>query len=94
VSVAKPRRIVASYSFSAPAKNCASRVARPTSSTSTPVAKGSSVPVCPTRFSRSTRRARATTSCEVQPSGLSMMSMPSMLRPILKQSFADPKAGG
>src|SRR3954468_3219059 len=44
----------------------------------TPVARGSSVPVWPMRFSRRTRRMRATTSCEVGPDGLSTTSRPSI----------------
>src|SRR6185503_14592502 len=46
-------------------------VARPSPTRRSPLAKGSSVPACPTRRSPSTVRIRATTSCEVQPSGLS-----------------------
>src|SRR5437763_15710704 len=62
------------YSFSAPLKNCARRVARPMSVTSTPVANGSSVPVCPTFVSRVIRRTRITASCVVLPAGLSAIS--------------------
>src|SRR5262245_36428959 len=79
VSVAKPRRTAASYDLSLALRNCDSRVARPTTTSSTPVAAGSSVPVCPTRFSRSSRRTRDTTSCEVGPAGLSTMSRPSIV---------------
>ena len=50
-----PRRTSASYSLSSPTRNCASRVARPTTSGSTPVASGSSVPVWPMRGRRSAR---------------------------------------
>ena len=60
-------------------KRC-TRVARPTSTSSRPVANGSSVPAWPTRgrpalgcppvASRTARRAAATTSCEVGPGGL------------------------
>src|SRR5689334_14722033 len=56
----------------------ASRVAFPTTSGRTPVASGSSVPVWPMRRPPSTRRIRATTSCEVGPLGLSMISRPSI----------------
>src|SRR5262245_9848742 len=58
--------------------NRARRVARPTTSGSTPLAFGSSVPVWPIRRSRSTRRMRATTSCEVGPVGLSTTNRPSI----------------
>ena len=53
-----------------------SRVARPTPSTSTPVAIGSSVPAWPTLRVPRARRARATTSCEVSPPGLSTTTRP------------------
>src|SRR4051812_20084625 len=47
------------------------RVAAPTSTSSRPVAKGSSVPACPTLVFRGRlRRTWATTSCEVMPAGL------------------------
>src|SRR5579871_144997 len=78
VSVATPSRTSASYDLSLPERNRASRVARPTTSGSTPVASGSSVPVWPIRRSRSARRTRATTSCDVGPTGLSMTSRPSI----------------
>src|SRR5579864_3256195 len=58
--------------------NRARRVARPMTSGRTPVAAGSRVPVCPMRRSRSTRRRRATTSCDVGPAGLSMTNRPSI----------------
>src|SRR4029077_12072396 len=49
----------------------------PTHTASTPVANGSSVPVCPARRTRSTRRTWSTTSCEVGPEGLSTTRTPS-----------------
>src|SRR5512145_3033176 len=54
------------------------RVASPTATGSTPVARGSRVPVCPTRRVRSRRRTRRTTSWEVIPCGLSMSKIPFM----------------
>src|SRR2546423_13985174 len=70
VTVACPSRIVAAYPLSAPITYVSNRVARPTPSTSTPVAIGSSVPPCPTRRVFARRRIRATTSCEAIPVGL------------------------
>src|SRR4030095_8924246 len=75
--VANPRRIIASYSLSEAVRNCAKRVARPTRTTSTPVANGSSVPEWPMRRSCRMCRTRPTTSCEVMPSGLSIIRTPS-----------------
>src|SRR5215472_9448454 len=77
VSVACPSLIVARYSFSVRARCPSSRVAFPTPTTRTPVASGSSVPAWPTRLVPVRRRSFATTSCEVHPAGLSMMSSPS-----------------
>src|SRR3954451_14420949 len=60
-------------------KNRCARVARPTSTISSPVANGSSVPAWPTRrMPGSSRRTIATTSCEVFPAGLSTRITPSM----------------
>src|SRR3954468_11381574 len=60
-------------------KRC-TRVARPTSTSSSPVANGSSVPACPTLTPRpSRRRTKATTSWEVTPAGLSTRRTPSEL---------------
>src|SRR3954447_26434573 len=54
------------------------RVAWPTRTSSTPVAKGSSVPAWPTFAPRAigSRRTRATTSCEVTPAGFARTSTP------------------
>src|SRR5712691_12733085 len=80
VSVENPKRTTATYDLSLSLRNCASRVARPRTSARTPVAAGSSVPVWPILGSRSARRTRATTSCDVGPAGLSMISRPSIDR--------------
>ena len=58
-------------------KNWASLVALPMRSGRTPVARGSSVPVCPTFAPASTRRTAATTSCDEGPDGLSTTRTPS-----------------
>src|SRR3954468_15737780 len=55
----------------------ASRVARPSSSTSRPVANGSRVPRCPMLRSPKILRTCWTTSWEVMPAGLSTSSRPS-----------------
>ncbi len=70
VSVVIPRRRVMTYSFSAWVRYWAMRVARPTQTGSTPVACGSSVPVCPIRCIPRMRRTASTTSWEVIPAGL------------------------
>ena len=49
---------------------------RPSTSGRTPVAMGSSVPRCPMERSPTSRRALATTSCEVHPAGLSTTITP------------------
>src|SRR3982751_5718751 len=71
---------MASYILLPPLRNFASRVARPTTSGRTPLAPGSSVPVCPIRRSPRARRMRATTSWLVGPAGWSMTSRPSIDR--------------
>ena len=60
------------------------RVARPTSTSSRPVANGSSVPAWPTRRPRCSRRTAATMSCDVLPAGLSMSRTPSDTGPRLR----------
>src|SRR6266705_499087 len=71
VLVAVPSRITPSYDLVHPAAKLASLVARPTRITSSPSAKGSNVPKCPTRVAPapppSARRTRSTTSCDVGP---------------------------
>jgi len=76
VSVVVPSWIFARYTLSDAIRYSLTRVAWPTHTSSTPVANGSSVPACPTRLILRTRRIQATTSCEVQPCGLSMFRMP------------------
>src|SRR6185437_10243619 len=78
VSVSAPSATVASYTLGSPSRYGRSRVARPTRSTRSPVANGSSVPPCPTRLTPSARRAIATTSWDVTPAGLSTSSRPSI----------------
>ena len=51
-------------------------MARPSPTSSTPVASGSRVPACPTRRCPKIRRQRATTSWEVQPASLSTTTRP------------------
>src|SRR6267378_3592627 len=88
VSVTCPQRTVASYSFSPSAMNPATLVASPTQMGRTPVAVGSRVPVCPTRFTLNSPFTRRTTSNEVGPLGLfttttplrSGMALPQRLR--------------
>src|SRR2546425_2022286 len=62
VSVVTPSRMTPSYDFGHSVAKVASRVARPTTSTSNPLANGSSVPRWPTRCSPSVRRTISTTS--------------------------------
>src|SRR5262245_51251022 len=68
--------MVASYSFSRSDKKRTRRVAFPTQQINTPVANGSRVPACPTLLVPAARLTRATTSCDVMPSGLSMTKQP------------------
>src|SRR5438132_12463745 len=56
---------------------CTLVAARPTRTTSSPVANGSSVPAWPVRGPPSARLTAATASCEVIPAGLSIKSTPS-----------------
>src|SRR5689334_20163286 len=68
--------MVASYSFSRSDKKRTRRVAFPMQQINTPVANGSRVPACPTLLVPAARLTRATTSCDVMPSGLSMIKQP------------------
>src|SRR3989441_6992103 len=62
VPVVTPSRMTPSYDFGHSVAKVASRVARPTTSTSNPLGNGSSVPRWPTRCSPSVRRTISTTS--------------------------------
>src|SRR5690606_12742721 len=70
------------------------RVSSPRHSGSTPVARGSRVPVCPTFLMRRSWRTRRTTSKEVGPAGLSTTRTPCMtsgggLPPLLGAQLAE-----
>jgi len=80
VSVATPRRRCATYSFSSASANSTALVARPANTAKTPVAMGSSVPECPTRFSWHTPLSFAATSWLVQSRGLSTINIPFISR--------------
>src|SRR3954469_24277200 len=72
-----PSRATVTYVFgSAMRKRCARR-ARPTSTSSRPVANGSSVPACPALRTARARRVASVRSCEVLPAGLSTRTSPS-----------------
>ncbi len=79
VVVVNPSFRTTRYCFSASSRNSESRVAFPTQTGSTPVARGSSVPPCPTLVSFKSRRTLATTSCEVQSAGLLIFKNPSFM---------------
>src|SRR5438445_473124 len=76
VSVVSPKRTVARYSFSWSTRYGVSLVASPTSTGSTPVASGSSVPAWPIRRSPRRRRTIATTSNDVAGAPLSTTRIP------------------
>src|SRR5262249_54310366 len=58
--------------------NGTSRVAQPTHTTRTPLARGSSVPAWPTRLVPAQRTAMSTTRREVMPTGLLRLRRPTM----------------
>src|SRR3954471_11188649 len=58
-------------------RNRCARRARPTSTSSRPVANGSSVPAWPALRTPSARRVASVRSCEVLPAGLSTRTSPS-----------------
>src|SRR5690606_23188456 len=75
-----------------PRWNSTSRVARPRKSGRTPLANGSRVPPWPIRRVAARRRTRATTSCDVGPTGLATTRIPSRppdLREPLTRSAID-----
>ena len=79
VSVVRPRRNVATYSFSPFSAKLTPRVACPTNTGNTPVAIGSRVPACPTFFVFKMPRSLAHTSMDVQSAALSIMTIPSAI---------------
>src|SRR5207302_6646934 len=76
-SVSTPSIAVPSYVLPRPERYRSSRVARPTPSSSTPVAMGSRVPAWPTFFVPRSFRTPSTTSCDVMPAGLKATTSPS-----------------
>src|SRR4051794_1580757 len=91
VSVPSPTSPV--YVFgSAPGKR-SRRVTRPSPTNSTPVAPGSSVPACPTRFCPKIPRHLATTSCDVHPAALSTTTSPSITTPTAVLALDVPEYG-
>ena len=81
VSVTRPSRRPATYSFCPLSANATPRVACPTKTGSTPVAMGSRVPLWPSFRVPSTPRILATTSKLVQPAGLSTIRIPCIRLP-------------
>src|ERR1700742_3930863 len=65
-------------------RNRCARGARPTSTSSSPVANGSSVPAWPALRTPSPRRVASVRSCEVLPAGLSTRTRPSTRRSLLQ----------
>src|SRR4051794_40671195 len=74
-----PKQTVARYRFRSPRWYSTRRGALPRKTGSTPLANGSSVPPCPTRFVAVSRRTRPTTSWDVGPIGFAMTRTPSRL---------------
>src|SRR3954467_4644843 len=87
VSVIWPKRTTASYSFSPSETKLAILVASPMQMGNTPVAVGSSVPVCPQRRVLNSPFTLRTTSKLVGPLGLSTTTTPEISRAI--QGFLD-----
>ena len=76
VLVTQPKCSPATYSLSPVSAKDTARVACPTNTGSTPVAMGSSVPAWPTLRVFRTLRSLPHTSMDVQPAGLSIITMP------------------
>src|SRR5512139_2832954 len=79
VVVSSPSLRTPSYPFGSSLRNGTSFVASLITTGRTPVAKGSSVPMCPAFFTRRRRFTSLTTPREVGPSGLSTIRRPSIL---------------
>ena len=105
VSVVAPSLIVASYCFAPFISSSHRLVARPTSTSNTPVANESSVPAWPTLVPRGKRVfTRPTTRAEVIPAGLSTtITLPMAgsssvggpsISPMLSQNFRNASANG
>src|SRR4051794_24997156 len=77
VDVSTPSTTSPVYVFGRSVRNRSKRVTRPTPTSNTPVASGSSVPEWPTFLVCNTPRNFATTSCDVQPAALSTTTRPS-----------------
>src|SRR4051812_4970767 len=75
-----PSRATVTYVFGSAMRNRCARRARPTSTSSSPVANGSSVPAWPALRTPSARRVASVRSCDVLPAGLSTRTRPSTLR--------------
>ena len=83
VSVSIPRRITAEYSLSSLIMYSDALTARPTSTGRTPVASGSSVPVCPTFLVSNIFRSICIMRKELTPSCLSITITPHGSVPVL-----------